>query len=93
MFDEITHLLFEHRVVVCDSNELVITKAFGIRDIRLVGVSGLTELSDNQWLVKLDRGMSVTTSTQIQLAYIVFFKERFEVAIAVDVDLGHGVEY
>ena len=33
------------------------------------------------------------TSTQIQFAYVVFLKERLEVAIAVDVDLGHGIEY
>ena len=37
--------------------------------------------------------MSVTTSTQIQHAYVVFFKERLGVAIAVDVDLGHSIEY
>jgi hypothetical protein len=37
--------------------------------------------------------MSVTTSTQIQLAYVVFLKEHLGVAIAVDVDLGHGIEY
>jgi hypothetical protein len=53
-FDKITSLLLEHRVVVGDGNELI-TKAFGIRNIRQVRVSGLTELPDNQWLVGLDQ--------------------------------------
>jgi hypothetical protein len=46
-FDKITRLLLEHRVVVGDSNELVVTETFGIRNIRQIGVSGLAELSDN----------------------------------------------
>jgi len=54
-FDEITSLLLEHRVVIGDSNELVVTKAFGIRNIRQVGVWGLAEFPDNQWLVELDQ--------------------------------------
>jgi len=49
-FNKITRLLIEHRVVVGDSYELVVTETFGIRQI---GVSGLAELSDNQWLVEL----------------------------------------
>jgi hypothetical protein len=54
-FDKITGLLLEHRVVIGNGNELIITKAFGIRNIRQVRVSGLTELPDNQWLVELDQ--------------------------------------
>ena len=49
-FDEITRLVFKHRVVVGDGDELVITKALGICDVRQIRVPGLAKLSDNQGL-------------------------------------------
>jgi hypothetical protein len=61
MFVEIKCLLFEHRVVICDTNELIITEAFGICNICQAEVSGLTECSDNQQLVRV----SVIISTHI----------------------------
>jgi hypothetical protein len=54
-FDKITGLLLKHRVVVGDGDELFITKALGIRNVRQIRVPGLTELSDDQRLVKLAR--------------------------------------
>jgi len=32
-FDEVASLLFEHRVVVGDSNELVVAKTFGVGNV------------------------------------------------------------
>ena len=92
MFVKITCLLFEHRVVICDSNELIITEAFGICNICQVGVSSLTERSDNQRLIKLDRGVS-NNSYSYLTCLCCLVKECLGVAIAVDINISHGIEY
>ena len=53
--DEVPSLLLEHRVLIGDSNKLIVTEAFSIRDVRQVRVALLAELSDNERLVELIR--------------------------------------
>lgn len=53
--DKITSLLLEHRVVVGDSDQLVVTESFGIRDVCQVRIASFAELSDYQRLVELQR--------------------------------------
>ena len=52
-FDEVASLLLEHRVVVRDSDKLVIAEAFSIGDVRKVRIAGLAELSDDEGFVEL----------------------------------------
>jgi len=47
-FDEIAGLLLEHRVVVGDSNKLIVAESFGVRDVRQVRVPCFAELSDDE---------------------------------------------
>jgi len=91
MFVEITCLLFEHRVVICDSNELIITEAFAY-EYMPIRVSSLTERSDNQRLIKLDRGVS-NNSYSYLTCLCCLVKECLGVAIAVDINISHGIEY
>lgn len=51
--DEITRLLLEHRVLVGNGDELVITEPFCIGNVREVRVALLAELSDNHGVVEL----------------------------------------
>lgn len=55
--DEVTSLLLEHRVVVGDGDELVITEALGIGDVRKVGVASFTEFTNDQRFVELQRNV------------------------------------
>jgi len=48
---KVARLLLEHRVVVRDSNELVIAETLGIRNVRKVRITSLAEFTDNQWLI------------------------------------------
>ncbi len=52
-FNKIPSLLFEHGVVVGDSNKLIVAKAFSIGNVGKVRIAGFTKLSDNEGLVKL----------------------------------------
>lgn len=52
-FHKVPSLLLEHRIVVGDTNELIITKALCVSDVGKVRIPGLAELSDNQWLIQL----------------------------------------
>ena len=52
-FNEIASLLLEHRILVGNSDELIITEPFRICDIRKVRIPGLAELADNKRLVQL----------------------------------------
>jgi len=52
--NKIASLLLEHRILIGDSNELIITEPFRICNIRKVRVPGLAELADNKRLVQLD---------------------------------------
>jgi hypothetical protein len=54
-FDEVAGLLFEHRIVVGDSNELVIAKAFGVGNVGKVRIPSLAEFANNQWFVQLKK--------------------------------------
>jgi hypothetical protein len=54
-FTETTSLLLQHGVVVGNGDALVVTKAFGIRNVWL---SSLAELPEDQWLVEPDRKIS-----------------------------------
>lgn len=45
--DEVTRLLLEHRVLVRNRDELLVTEALGIRDVSQVRVACLAELADN----------------------------------------------
>jgi len=51
--DEVASLLLEHRVVVGDSNELVITKTFCVGNICQVRITSFAEFSNNQWFIQL----------------------------------------
>ena len=55
-FDEIAGLLLEHRVVVGDSNKLIVAESFGVRDVRQVRVPCFAELSDDEGLIQLKQG-------------------------------------
>lgn len=45
--DQISSLMLEHRVVVCDRNKFIIAKTLCIGDIRKVWIPSLAELSDD----------------------------------------------
>lgn len=47
-FDQIARLLFEHRVLVRDGNQLLIAEALGICNVRKVGVTSLAEFTDEK---------------------------------------------
>lgn len=51
--DEVASLLFEHRVVVGDGNELVVTKTFGIGNVCQVRITSFAEFSNNQRFIQL----------------------------------------
>lgn len=53
-FDEVPSLLLEHRVLVRDSDELLITETLCVRDVRQVRVALLAEFTNNQRLVELE---------------------------------------
>jgi hypothetical protein len=94
--DEITSLLLEHRVVVGNGNKLIITKAFCIGNICQVWVSGFAELSNDERLVELDRTESKSQPifpNPLLLAYVILFKERFRVAVAIDINLSHSIKH
>lgn len=57
--DEVSRLLLEHRVIVRDGNKLVVAETFSISDVCQVRVSCLTELSDDQWFIKLKEKQSM----------------------------------
>lgn len=57
---EVTRLLFEHRVVVRDGDELIITEALCVCDVRKVRISRLAEFTYHQRLVKLIRAYIVS---------------------------------
>ena len=96
--DEITSLLLEHRVVVGQGNELVITEAFGVGDVGDRRVALLAVLSDNKRLVQLVAVRKVYVSKedfkggQETGAYVVLSEERLRVVVAIDIDLGQRVE-
>jgi len=45
-------LLFEHGVIIGNGNELFVTESLHVYQVQ---VAGLAELSNNQWLIELDR--------------------------------------
>ena len=50
---KVTRLLLEHRVIIRDSNEFVITEALRIGNVRQVWITLLAVFANYQWLVKL----------------------------------------
>ena len=50
---KVTRLLLEHRVIIRDSNEFVITEALRVCDVGQVGIAGLAEFADNERFVQL----------------------------------------
>jgi hypothetical protein len=53
--DKITGLLFEHGVLVCDCDELIVTETFSVSNVCKVRVPGLAEFSDDERLIELSR--------------------------------------
>jgi len=51
--DEVPRLLFEHRVLICDRDKLVVTESLCVRNVGEVWVPLLAEFTDNQRLVKV----------------------------------------
>ena len=51
--DEVARLLLEHRILVRDMDELVITEALRVCDVGQVGIAGLAEFADNERFVQL----------------------------------------
>ena len=54
-FDEIPSLLFVHRVIIRNSDELFVAEALGVGDIRKVGIALLAEFTNNQRLIQLEK--------------------------------------
>jgi len=52
-FDEVTGLLLEHRVIVGNGNQLIVTETFSISNICKVRISCFAEFTNNQRFVKL----------------------------------------
>jgi hypothetical protein len=52
-FNEIPSLLLEHRILVGNGNELVVTEALCIRNVRQIRITSFTELPNNERFVKL----------------------------------------
>lgn len=53
-FHEVSRLLLEHRILVGNSNQLLITESFGIGDICQVRITGFAEFTNNKRFVKLE---------------------------------------
>ena len=52
---EVPSLLLEHRVIIGDGNQLIVTEALSICNVRKVRIASLAELANNEWLVQLHR--------------------------------------
>lgn len=50
---EVTSLLFEHRVLIRDGNELIIAEALCVGDVRQIRVSGFAEFTNDKRLIQL----------------------------------------
>ena len=48
---KIARLLLEHRILIGDRNQFLVTETFGIRDIRQVRITSLTETTNNKRIV------------------------------------------
>ena len=55
---EIASLLFEHRVLIRNGNELIITEALCVGNVRQIGISGLTEFTNDERFVQLHQSLS-----------------------------------
>ena len=88
---QVPSLLFEHRIIIRDGDELIITKAFCIGDVRQVGVASLAKFTDNQWFVQLEATIRTNLQYRGNETHIVFFEELLRVIITVDKDLRHSV--
>ena len=55
---EIASLLFEHRVFIRNGNELIVTEAFCVGDVRQIGISGLTEFTNDEGFIQLHQSLS-----------------------------------
>ena len=51
--DEVSSLLFEHRVLVGDRDELIITETFGICNVRQIRIARLAEFTNNERFIDL----------------------------------------
>lgn len=51
--NQVSCLLLEHGIVVCDRNQLFVTETFRIRNVRQIGIPSFTELSNNERFVEL----------------------------------------
>lgn len=49
--DQVAGLLLEHRVLVRNGDQLIVTEALSVRDIRKVRVASLAEFADYERLV------------------------------------------
>lgn len=63
---KIPGLLLKHRIVIGDSDQLVVTKSFRISDVSKVRIPFLAELSDNKRFVELEEylGLGMILDTQ-----------------------------
>ncbi len=73
--DKITSLLFEHRVLVGDSDKLFIAETFGVGDIGKVRVPFFTELSNNQRFIQLQSPIRRGESKGNKLLTLFSFKK------------------
>lgn len=52
-FDKVSSLLFEHRIVIGNGDELVVAKSLGVRDVREVRIAFLAVFANNQRFIEL----------------------------------------
>lgn len=50
-FHKVPGLLLEHRVIIGDGNEFIVTEALSVGNVSQVGIASLAELSDNERLI------------------------------------------
>jgi hypothetical protein len=91
-FNQVTGLLFEHGVVICDGNKLVITESFGVGNVRQVRILCLAELPNYQWLVELEKTSALGESLLTKPTHMVLLEERLRVVVAVNVNLCDSIE-
>ena len=68
--DEVPRLLLEHRVLIGNRNEFVVTEALCVRDVGKVWIPLLAEFTDDQWLVKvvlLQERLGVVVAVNVNL--------------------------
>ena len=52
-FHEVTRLLLEHRILICNRDELLITETLRVSDVCKIRITLFAIFSDDKWLIQL----------------------------------------